>query len=197
MISLRRAAMAAVFISSIAPVSIIGAQRPFAGDSVNPRRAMLEERLRQRTADIVKRRLQLTDDQMKQLQETNSRFEKQRMDLMGRERETRHELRQQILAGDDANQNRVAQLLDQAMQIERQRLDLQQSEQRELAKFLKPVQRAKLFGLQAEMRRRAQELRNRRMQGIGIPGRGMQGGPMGPPMGPRRNLPAGPRRFEQ
>lgn len=189
--------MAAVFISSVAPVSMIGAQRPVAGDSANPRRAMLEERLRQRTADIVKRRLQLTDDQMKQLQATNSRFEKQRMDLMGRERDTRRELRQQILAGDDANQNRVAQLLDQAMQIERQRLDLQQSEQRELAKFLKPVQRAKLFGLQAEMRRRAQELRNRGMQGRGMPGRGMQGGPMGPPMGPRRNPPAGPRRFEQ
>ncbi|HMA20515.1 MAG TPA: hypothetical protein VKO87_06905, partial [Gemmatimonadaceae bacterium] len=68
MISLRRVAMAAVFISSFAPVSMIGAQRPVAGDSANPRRAMLEERLRQRTADIVRRRLQLTDDQMKQLQ---------------------------------------------------------------------------------------------------------------------------------
>lgn len=189
--------MAAVFISSMAPVSMIGAQRPAAGDSANPRRAMLEERLRQRTADIVKRRLQLTDDQMKQLQATNSRFEKQRMDLMGRERDTRRELRQQLLAGDDANQNRVAQLLDQAMQLERQRLDLQQSEQRELATFLKPVQRAKLFGLQAEMRRRAQELRNRGMQGRGVPGRGLQGAPMRPPMGPRRNPPAGPTRFEQ
>lgn len=183
MINMRRAAIAAVFISSMMPVLAI-AQRSVPMDSANPRRQMLEQRLRERTADVVKRRLQLTDDQMKQLQATNQRYEKQRMDLMARERDLRHELRQQILAGDDANQNRVSQLLDQAMQLERQRLDLIQSEQRDLAKFLNPVQRAKLFGLQAEMRRRAQDLRNRQMQR-----RGMQG-----PMGPGRFGPGGPRR---
>jgi Spy/CpxP family protein refolding chaperone len=88
---------------------------------------------------------------MKKLQAANSQFEKQRGDLMLREREVRRELRQQIVAGDKANQNRVAQLLDQTMVLERQRLDLVQNEQRELAKFLTPVQRAKLFGLQNEL----------------------------------------------
>lgn len=126
---------------------------------VNPRRQMLEERLRVRTGEIVKRRLELTDDQMKKLQAANGQFEKQRGDLLMRERELRRELRQEIVAGDKANQNRVAQLLDQTMVLERQRLDLVQNEQRELAKFLTPVQRAKLFGLQNELRRRTQELR--------------------------------------
>ena len=131
---------------------------------VNPRRQMLEERLRERTGEIVRRRLELTDDQMKKLQAANGQFEKQRGDLMMRERELRRELRQEIVAGDKANQNRVAQLLDQTMVLERQRLDLVQNEQRELAKFLTPVQRAKLFGLQNELRRRTQELRAGQLQ---------------------------------
>lgn len=166
-----RAIFTAAFIS-IAPAAAVSAQRPLPPDSSGPRRNMLEQRLRQRTAEVVRRRLQLTEDQMKQLQATNAAFEKQRADLMARERDTRHELRQQILAGDDANQNRVSQLLDQTMQLERQRIDLLQSEQRELAKFLKPVQRAKLFGLQGEMRRRAQEMRMREMQRRGMAGPG-------------------------
>lgn len=140
---------------------------------MNPRREMLEQRLRERTGEIVKRRLELTDDQMKRLQATNSQFEKQRGDLIMREREVRRELRLQVASGDNANQNRVAQLLDQAMVLERQRLDLVQNEQRELAKFLTPVQRAKLFGLQNELRRRAQELR-------AGPGKRRQGAARGP-----------------
>jgi Spy/CpxP family protein refolding chaperone len=138
----------------------------------NQRREMLEQRLRERTGEIVKRRLELNDAQMKQLQATNQQFEKQRGPLLMHERELRRELRQQIMLGDKANQNRVGQLLDQTMQVERQRLDVVQSEQRELAKFLTPVQRAKLLGLQNEMRRRAQQLRDGQMQRRNQPPRG-------------------------
>jgi Spy/CpxP family protein refolding chaperone len=160
-------------LCAIAPA--LSAQ-PDAPPGPNPRREMLEQRLRERTGDLVRRRLQLTDEQMKQLQATNRQFEQQRGSLLMREREMRRSLRAEILAGEKANQARVAQLLDQTLQLERQRLDLVQNEQRELAKFLTPVQRAKLFGLQNELRRRAQELR------------------AGP--GQRRNAPpGGPRRF--
>ena len=137
------------------------------------RRQELEDRFRQRTADLVRRRLQLTDAQTTRLQATNRQFEQQRVGLMARERELRRELRRQLMAGDNANQNRVGELLDQTIRLQRQRLDLAESEQRELAKFLMPVQRAKYFGLQNELRRRMQELQgqggqrpqNRRRQG--------------------------------
>ena len=124
---------------------------------------MLEERLRERTGQMVQRRLELNEDQMKQLQASNRQFEKQRGDLIAREREIRRDLRAQMLA-DKPDQNRVSQLLDQSLQLERQRLDLVQGEQRELAKFLTPVQRAKLLAIQAELRRRSQELRNRQLK---------------------------------
>lgn len=125
----------------------------------NARRAELEQQLRQRTGDMVKRRLGLNDDQMGKLQSTNRGFEKQRMDLMMRERETRQALRAEMVAGDGANQARIGQLLDQSIQFQRQRIDLVQSEQRELGKFLSPVQRARYFGIQNELRKRAQEIR--------------------------------------
>ena len=125
------------------------------------RREMLERELRERTGEIVKRRLELTDAQMTRLQASNRQFEQQRMQLFARERETRQALRREMQAADNVNQSRIAELLDQTLLIERQRLDLLQSEQRELAKFLTPVQRAKLLGLQTELRRRAQDMRHR------------------------------------
>lgn len=142
-----------------------------------PRRQLLEQRLRERTGELVRQRLQLTPDQMTKLQAANRQFEQQRAALLMKERDVRQELRKQLTSG-TADQNRVGVLLDQAMQLERQRLDLQQSEQRELARFLTPVQRAKLFGLQNEMRRRAQELRNRQP---GRPGLGGKRAPIRPP----------------
>lgn len=157
---------------ALAASSIAGAQ-PGPGDGGNPRRQMLEQRLRERTGEIVRRRLQLSDDQMNQLQSTNRQFEQQRGTLVMRERELRREMRGQLML-EKPDQNRVAQLLDQTMQLERQRLDLLQNEQRELAKFLTPVQRAKLFGIQNELRRRAQEMRK-------MPQQRRNPGPGGPP----------------
>ncbi|HEX6573902.1 MAG TPA: hypothetical protein VF042_02935 [Gemmatimonadaceae bacterium] len=147
-----------VLAASFAIVPALHAQR---GQPQTERRQMLEQQLRERTGEIVRRRLGLNDAQMKQLQAANQQFEQRRMQLMTRERDIRRNLRSEIMLGDKANQNRVAQLLDETMNLERQRLDLVQNEQRELAKFLTPVQRAKLFGLQNELRRRAQEMRAR------------------------------------
>ena len=176
-----KSAIAAFMISA----TVAGAQRP---QDPNPRRQMLEQRLRERTGEIVQRRLGLTDAQMKQLQSTNQQFEQRRMQMLTRERDVRRNLRSELILGDKANQNKVAQLLDETMSLERQRLDLVQSEQRELAKFLTPVQRARLFGLQNEMRRRPQELRSRQMQRGNGP---MRDGPMR--NAPPRNAP----RFNQ
>ena len=156
-----RIAFALVAFSAIGTAALAQQSPPSAGQ--NPRREMLEQRLRERTALIVQRRLQLNEEQMRQLQASNRQFEKQRGDLIAREREIRRDLRTQMLS-EKPDQSRVSQLLDQSLQLERQRLDLVQSEQRELSKFLTPVQRAKLFAIQTELRRRSQELRNRQLK---------------------------------
>jgi protein CpxP len=131
-----------------------------------PRRAELERRFRERTAEIVRQRLQLSGDQMVRLEAVNTQFDRQRSALVAEERQARQSLRAELVAGSAANQQKVSSLLDQLMQLQRRRLDLVESEQRELAKFMTPIQRAKYLGLQNEMRTRMQELRDRR-PGVG------------------------------
>ena len=140
---------------------IAAASASVSAQQVAPERAALEERFRERTAEVVRRRLQLNDDQMARLRTTNQQFDRQRTALVADEREARQALRAELVAGDAANQQKVAGLLDQLMRVQRRRLDLVESEQRELGKFLTPVQRAKYFALQNEIRKRVEELRDR------------------------------------
>ena len=115
-----------------------------------------------RLAEVVRRRLNLNDAQMQQLGQVNGRFERQRMQLLRQERQTRQELRRLMAAGDSAaDQGRVDQLLKQAMRIQRERLDVTEREQQELSQFMTPMQRAKYFGMQEQLRRRMEEMRSR------------------------------------
>jgi Spy/CpxP family protein refolding chaperone len=156
-----------------------GAVRP-GGARVDKQRAVLERQFRERTAELVRRQLQLNDDQMARLKAANSQFEPQRVALMTQERQARQALRAEMLKKDAANQQRVGSLLDQLISLQRQRVDLLASEQRELGKFMTPVQRAKYFALQGQMRKKMQEVRGR-------PGAGQGQPPLGRTR-PRRNF---------
>jgi Spy/CpxP family protein refolding chaperone len=135
-------------------------------------RAEMERRFRARLAQVVRTRLQLTDVQARQLAEVDQRLEPERRRLMLREHEVHRQLRQQLSAGDTANQQVVARLLDEMLAIHRDRGELIAREQRELARFLTPVQRAKYVGLQAGLRHRVEGMRRKRGgPGIGGPGR--------------------------
>ena len=155
-----KAHLALALILSVLTAEGASAQRQ-EGEPATPRRQVLERQLNERTAELIRRRLELTDAQMTRLQATNRQFEDPRRALFARERQTRMALRQEVTNEERANQARISELLDQTIQLERQRLDLRQSEQRELAKFLTPVQRARLLGFQTELRRRAQDMRRR------------------------------------
>ncbi len=130
-------------------------------DSSSPERAALEQRFRERFAEIVKNRLALSDAQMQQLTDVNRRFESRRRDLFQQERGARREMRDLLSSGnnDQATQDRVSRLLEQAVRVQRQRIDLLEEEDRALIGFLTPVQRAKYFGMQEQMRRRIEEMR--------------------------------------
>lgn len=156
----------------------------------DPRRAELEKRFQQRVETMVRQRLQLTDDQAMKLREVASRAETSRRALRRDETQARKQMRDELLAGDNANESKVAELLEQMPRLERRRIELMEQEQRELAKFLSPVQRARYFALQDELRRNMQELQRRRMDGpdsTNGPGNGRFGMPM------RRRPPANDR----
>lgn len=135
----------------------------------NPNRAALEQSFREQSAKVAQRRLGLTDAQLTQLAQSNARFAPQQNQLVIQERETRRQLRVEMTAGNQANQQRVSDLLDNAVRLQKQRIALVEAEQKDLERFLTPVQRAGYLALQAQVRRRAQELaRDNPNQGQGF-----------------------------
>jgi hypothetical protein len=134
-----------------------------------PRRQQLEARLRQGLWRITKNRVGLTDDQMTKLAQASRPFDQERRQLASQEREARLALRQEILAGQNGDQQRIAASLDRVLEIQRRRAQLQIDEQRALGAFMSPLQRAKYAALQEQLRRRAETLRRQRAGAAGEP----------------------------
>jgi periplasmic protein CpxP/Spy len=158
--------------------SALSAQR--ATNPANPNRAALEQQFRQRSAKLAQQRLGLSDAQLTQLEQTNARYAPQLNQLVAQERETRRQLRVEMMAGDKANQQHVSDLLDTTIRLQKQRIALVEAEQKDLARFLTPTQRAGYIALQAQVRRRAQEL-SRGAGRQGSPDLRRQGGQAAPP----------------
>lgn len=163
-------------VSMAVAVLIVGAASASAQDRPQPprdagQREVLEQRVRERMAQMLRTQLGMNDEQIRRLQATNRRFEAQRVGLFNQEREVRGELRGLIESGDTTQYQRIGTLLDRTMQLQRQRIDLQEAEQKELATFMNPMQRARLYGIEEQLRRRMDALRD------GPPG----GGRMNPP----------------
>lgn len=121
-------------------------------------RPLLEQQLRARVAEITRKRLQLDDAQMAKLGAVNTKYAPQLGKLATDERTTRQQLRQQLVSA-TPDESVVSGLLDNVLRIQRQRIGLMESEQKDLAEFLTPVQRAKYMGLQAQIRKRVEQLR--------------------------------------
>lgn len=154
-----------------------------AGDSVRPNRANLEQQVRERIAKVTKEQLGLTDQQMTKLQATNKKYDDQRRLIVDQERDVRMSLRDEMLRPDSARQGQVAALLDRVIKTQRQRVDLAEQEQKELAGFLTPLQRARYFGLEQQIRQRVNQLRQAQMRQGQMPmGRGGRMGRGGQPM---------------
>lgn len=167
--SLKLGLLGAVLL--VSPLSVSDAQRGDrqpGGGRMN--REQMERQFRVRLATLLKTQLGLTDDEMRQLSEVNQRFDRQRRDLIRREMMIRRSLRDEVLKHDSANAPRIEQLLTDQFRIERERIDLTEAEQRELGKFLTPVQRARYLGVQEQIRREMDQLRGRGMQRRGMPG---------------------------
>jgi periplasmic protein CpxP/Spy len=160
-----------VLSSFIAPMASGQSVAPAA----NPRRAALEQQFRAQSATLAQQKLGLTDAQLAQLEQTNARFAPQMNQLVAQERETRHQLRAEMTRGNQANQQHVSDLLDNTVSLQKQRIALVEAEQKDLARFLTPTQRAGYIALQAQFRMRAQELtrQNRgQRRGLGVKGGG-------------------------
>jgi Spy/CpxP family protein refolding chaperone len=141
------------------------------GAGSNPNRTALEQQFRVRSAKLAQQKLGLTDGQLAQLEQSNARFAPQLDQLAMEDRETRRQLRQEMTSGNQANQQHVSALIDGSISLQKRRIALVEAEQKDLARFLTPTQRAGYIALQGQVRRRAQELsRNGGQQGQGVGG---------------------------
>ena len=149
---MRLVILVAALVAGAAPLA---AQRS-AGGGVPARPAM------ERLANAVARRLNLDADQAQRLQTTTRRFATDREQLMRQERQARQALRAQLAAGQAADQQAVGRQLDDLLRLQQRRVQLLSDEQRELAGFLSPVQRAEFLGMQERAFRAAQQIRQQR-----------------------------------
>ncbi len=121
-----------------------------------PERERVERTLRAALARAVRERLNLNDQQASRLMDVNRKFGEDRIRLTRDELRIRRDLRLAIASGDSSRSPETARLLDGLLDVQRQRLELQQKEQTELSEFLTPEQRARYIGMMEQLRKRIQ-----------------------------------------
>jgi Spy/CpxP family protein refolding chaperone len=149
-------ALAVTFLGAAGPAQ---AQEPAPG---RPRLEELRRRIRERVAQRIQQELNLTPDQMQRLRTTVGTYAGRRRDLEARQRDLRIALGGQLRPGVAASPDSVARLTDELMDVRVRYAESFRAEQRELAQYLDPVQRAKITLLRDRLTNRAQELRHRR-----------------------------------
>lgn len=166
------------WIVSLAIVPALSAQRvgppPLPADST--RAAQLRAEVERRFGEHVRRQLDLTDEQAAKLKATQERFRERRQELMRRQRELRLALDYQMRPGSPANADSVQKLMDALQAGRAQALKLEQDEDRDMAAYLTPVQRARFHMIRQRLTDRVQDLRR---------GRGVPDGPRRRPAGRR------------
>src|SRR5665647_2343065 len=152
--------------------------QPVTAPVTKANRLALDQQFRERVAKLTQDRIGLTDAQMAQLAQSNARFAPQLSQVAAQERETRRQLRQEMTSGGQPNQQHVSDLLDASLRLQKQRISIVEAEQKELARFMTPVQRARYIALQQQFRRRTQQLSGQngtQKDGMGLQQRGRPG----------------------
>lgn len=195
----RRILVIALTVAALAaaPAGAQQAQQPAGGrQGAAQDRVALERQVRARIHRMMRENLGLDEQQLARLDASLRTFEGRRMALLREERRARMALRGAMggeIAGrgaasagsagataaapDDA---RIAAALDSLVAIQRRRIDLIEEEQRHLATFLTPLQRARYFALQENLRRLLEERSGGPGPG-GRPGARRPDGKGGPP----------------
>jgi hypothetical protein len=125
-------------------------------------RMELEAEIRRSFTRVVRQQVGLSEAQMRALSEVTEKFAVDRRRLQTQERSVRMGL-QRMLRGDATPDSALVETaIRQLIAVQRRRVELMEAEQRELAAFMTPVQRARFMALQEQMRRR---LEQRRMRG--------------------------------
>lgn len=136
--------------------------RPMAGRGqgrMQEPRAQLEDDVRREFARVVRERVGLSDEQMRKLGPLTRKYEVQRRQTQVDERNARIRLQAALLDDNPADSARVNQLVQQLLDIQKQRVAIAEAEQKELGTIMSAHQRARYLGLQEQVRRRLEQMR--------------------------------------
>ena len=142
-------------------------------------RERLQQQVEDRFAQVVRQQLRLSDDQAEKLRGTEERFRARRREIVRRQLALRFALNGQMCPGCAADPDSVRKLMDGIDGNRGELFRVQQEQDREMAGYLTPVQRAQYQMLRERLIRRLGEVRRERMQG------GAQRGPFRPRRRPR------------
>jgi len=126
-------------------------------------RAQIEDKFRGR----VQEELKLSPDQVTKLRATQERYSGRRRTVMQQQLERRRALEDQMQPGIAANSDSVRKLMDGIQTGRADMLKIEQDQDREMAGYLSPVQRARYQQMRERFMQRVGELRMERRQGLG------------------------------
>jgi len=150
----------AAFALSLSATAV-SAQQPARGGGAGGRRgagappemARGQRAVRQALERLVRKQVQPTEAQLRQLQALDQRLEPQRVTLMREEQATRLMLRQLMLDTANVDQAKIGDALDRLVKFPARRAALMEAEQKELSTILNPLQRARYQAIQEQVRR--------------------------------------------
>ena len=115
----------------------------------------------------VRRQLNLDDQKMRKLEETDAKFEPERRNLTRDEREARQALKAAMEDSASGDQSKIDASMKRVLAIQHRRVELLESEQNDLATFLTPKQRAQYFAIRERVMRRMAEMEQEQDAGGG------------------------------
>ena len=172
----------AASVAGVAP-----AQEPQAEDTAGAE--LLRGEIERRFAERVQANLGLNDEQMRKLKATHERIGPRRRQLIRQGLGYRMALQGQMRPGVAANPDSVRVYMDGIKRVRAEQIALDEEEDREMAGYLTPVQRAQFHMMRTRLLERANELRRARQGRMGPadrPGGGVRPQPRPGVQRPRR-----------
>ena len=128
------------------------------GRAAAPGEQPLRQQVQQAFRNRVREVLNLDQPKMRQLNQTEQRFNRERADLLISERQTRFAMKAALDDTTNRDPHKIDQYISQLVQIQHQRADLVEAEQKELSTFLTPVQRLQYLSLKEQLNERLKEI---------------------------------------
>ncbi len=132
------------------------------------RSAQLRQLIEERFASRVQEELGLTDAETERMRATSGDYFRKRRDLEAQERRLKGALAGQLRPGVAANQDSVAKLLDQLLNLRVAYVQSFREEMNEMSAYLSPVQRAQFFILRDRLMQRIEQIRDERQSRDGL-----------------------------